>query len=125
MFVARGLRRLRERGFGGVGLEIARHFAREGSRGVHPPLNQSFAKLPGSEMMSSRMRWAIMGILVTAMSGVCVLAGIAAADTPRIFRSGNGAFQFRYAPELVRCETQDAKVTPGQRMGAGRSLPVQ
>jgi hypothetical protein len=64
-------------------------------------------------MMSSRMRWAILGILVTSTSGVCYLAGIAAADTPKIFRSGNGAFQFRYAPELVRCETQDAKVTPG------------
>jgi hypothetical protein len=76
-------------------------------------LNRSFEKPPGREMMSSRMRWAIMGILVTATSGGCSLAGITAGDTPKIFRNGSGAFQFRYAPKLVPCETQDAKVTPG------------
>ncbi len=37
----------------------------------------------------------------------------ATGDAPKIFRSSDGAFQFRYAPELIRCETQDAKVTPG------------
>ena len=41
------------------------------------------------------------------------------------FTSADGAFGFHYAAELVKCETQDAKVTSESSVGAGGGLSVQ
>ena len=59
--------------------------------------------------MRNRDRVGLASVAFALISGVFLLT--AAADAPKIFRSQDGAFQFRYAPELIRCETQDAKAT--------------
>jgi hypothetical protein len=62
--------------------------------------------------MENGFRFGLAGVVLATVGGLFLSVGIA-GDAPKIFRSQDGAFQFRYAPELVRCDTQDAKVTSG------------
>jgi hypothetical protein len=59
------------------------------------------------------LRWATVAVFVAAVVVVvaCEAAPRGGAGSSVPFTSADGTFGFHYAPELVKCESQDAKVT--------------
>lgn len=57
------------------------------------------------------LRWALAAGIVAAVVAVAACDAAPRAGAALPFTSADGAFGLHYAPELVKCEAQDAKVT--------------